>query len=106
MFRGLIALFTSGVIFNPFVLLGIGCGIWTIINMSPADIRTLFLDYRLYVVVAVVTVLYTFLFAKIYKQGGRYVDWNSTMWLAVWNFVRYFISFVLAMSFVTMISIF
>ncbi|MBE6453282.1 MAG: hypothetical protein E7017_00135 [Alphaproteobacteria bacterium] len=106
MFKGIIALFTSGIIFNPFVMMGIGCGVWAIINLPPEDIRTLFLDCRLYIIVAIVAVIYTFLFAKIYKQGGRYIDWNSTMWLAVWNFVRYFISFVLAMSFVTMISIF
>ena len=106
MIKGLLALFTSGLIFSPMVLLGVVSGAWTIVNLSPDDIRNLFFDIRFYVVVAILAVLFTILFAKVYKTGGTSIDWTATVAKMFWNFVKYFIAFVLSMSFVTMISIF
>ena len=106
MFKGLIALFTSGVIFSPLVLLGVISGFFAIIKMTPEAIADLFGDFHFYGAVAFVAAGYTLIFAKIYKEGGIDVDWPATIGRIVWNFVRYFIAFVLSMSFVTMFSIF
>ena len=66
MIKGLISLFTSGIIFNPLVLLGIISGFWCITNKEPSEIRELFNQNWLYVIVGVVAIAYTFIFAKIY----------------------------------------
>ena len=106
MIKGLIALFTSGIIFNPMVLIGVISGSYTIINLKPEEIRLLMINANFYMAVCVLAFLYTFIFARVYKTGGVNVDWGATTGLFVWNFVRFLISFVLSMSFVTMISIF
>ncbi len=104
MFKGIIALFTSGAIFNPLVLLGIISGFAAVIKLEPEQIRDFCTDSRWYLLVAVVALGYTLIFAKIYKEGGDEIDWSSTLGLAVWNFVKYFISFFLSMSFVMLVS--
>ncbi len=104
MFKGIVALFTSGAIFNPLVLLGIISGFTAVIKLEPEQIRNICGDERWYIGVAVVALLYTVIFAKIYKEGGDEVDWSSTLGLAVWNFVKYFMAFFLSMSFVMLVS--
>ncbi len=106
MFRGIIALFTSGVILNPLVLLGIFSGFYAMIKLETGTIIGLFGDMRFYAVIACIAAVYTLVFAKIYQEGGLNVDWPATSARILWNFVRYFISFVLSMSFIMMISIF
>lgn len=106
MIKGIIALFTSGAIFNPLVLAGVVSGSWCIIKLHPEQIRGLFLMPHFYGFVALVALLYTVLFAKIYQHGGVKVDLTATLGVAVWNFAKYFIAFILSMSFVMMISIF
>lgn len=106
MIKGLIALFTSGIIFNPLVLFGIISGFWCITHKEPNEIRELFFDMRLYAFVAICAMVYTFVFAKIYNGETMKVDIKSTVGLAVWNFAKYFIAFILSMSFAMMISIF
>lgn len=104
MFKGLVSLFTTGAIFNPLVILGIISGFFAIIKLQPDTIRELFGNYHFYLLVAVVAFLYTIIFAKIYKEGGIEIDWGETIGRAIWNFIKYFIAFVLSMSFLVMIS--
>ena len=106
MIKGLISLFTSGIIFTPMVLLGVISGAYAVINMSPEDIRSLMSNPLFYAGVFGVAAVYTFVFAKIYTEGGISIDWTSTGLRVIWNFVRYLMAFVLTMSFVVMISIF
>lgn len=104
MFKGIIALFTSGAIFNPFVLLGIFSGAFAVIKLAPETIRSLFGYPQFYGVVAFLSAVYTAVFAKIYKDGGVDVDWKATALRMAGNFVRYFLSFVLTMSFIVLLS--
>lgn len=106
MIKGLVALFTSGIIFNPMVLFGVISGAYTIVNKTPEEIRALFLTPFFYAVIAGISVGYTIIFARVYKIGGVHIDWFATSGSTIWNFIRYFIAFVLSMSFVIMISIF
>ena len=43
MLKGIFSLFTSGLIFNPFVLMGVVGGSWCYFTMEPNEIRSLFL---------------------------------------------------------------
>lgn len=104
MIKGIIALFTSGAIFNPFVLLGVFSGAFAIIKLDPETIKSLFGYPQFYGAVAFLSAIYTTLCAKVYKEGGIEVDWPATSGRIVWNFVRYFIAFVLTMSFIVMMS--
>ena len=106
MIKGLIALFTSGIIFNPMILLGIVSGSYTILSFAPEEIRQLMLNSDFYLVICIVAACYTFIFARVYKTGGLRVDWCTTTGVFFWNCIRYLIAFVLSMSFVTMINIF
>ena len=106
MIKGLMALFTSGVIFNPMVLLGVVSGIYSIIHFEPEQIRALLIDVRLYLGVSAISAFYTVVFAKVYDEGGLNVDWASTFGKMIWNILRYFMAFILSMSFVMMVSIF
>ena len=106
MFKGIISLFTSGVIFSPFVLLGIISGSWCYFNMQPEEIRSLLLKKEIYVIVALASWVFVCLFAKVYDNGGKYIDWSAMFWRIIANIIKFFLSFVLVMSFITMISIF
>ncbi len=106
MIKGLIALFTSGIIFNPMVLLGIISGIYTIIYFSSKEIFDILCNVNFYLGALFVAGIYTIVFARVYKAGGMVVDFGATTGMIIWNFARYIISFVLSMSFVIMISIF
>lgn len=106
MIKGLIALFTSGVIFTPMVLLGVILGICAILMMSPEELRSLFSDYHFYAFAAFVSAIWTVCFSKVYQEGGLVVDWQATIWRIVWNAVRFLMSFVLAICFVVLFSLF
>ena len=106
MLKGIMALFTSGLILNPFVLFGIISGAYVVLHFEPEGIRSLLSSSYLYMGVFVVSILYTFIFTRVYQEGGIKTDWFATFMKSVWNGVRYIVSFVLAMSFITMISIF
>jgi hypothetical protein len=104
MIKGIVALFTSGILFKPMVLLGIISGFVFMFGFDEQARQMLTEVPFLYVAVAVVAVLYTFSWDKVYKEGGEEVDWVSTTGLAVWNFALYFIALFLTISFVVLIS--
>ena len=106
MIKGLIALFTSGVIFSPMVLLGIISGAYCVVRLSPEQIRSLFIDARFYIAVVALSFIYTAFFSRVYDDGGESVDWMATFIKMIQNTIRYFLAFILSMSFIMMISIF
>ena len=106
MFKGVISLFASGAIFNPFVLFGIIAGSYCYFNMKPEEIKDLLLRKEFYAVVVFASAAYVYLFAKVYDQGGTFLDWSAMFWRMIAGIAKFLISFVLVMSFITMISIF
>ena len=106
MFKGIVSLFASGIIFNPFVLLGIISGSWCYFNMKPDDIMNLFYKNEFYAVVVGAAIVYVFCFARVYSSGGRFLDWSAMFMRIIANVIRFFISFVLVMSFISMVKIF
>ena len=106
MFKGIVSLFTTGIIFSPFVLLGIITGSVCYFNMEPIEIRNLFLRKEFYIAVVFLASVFVFLFSKRYSYGGRHLDWSAMFLSVIGNVVKFYISFILVMSFISMFSIF
>lgn len=106
MFKGFISLFTTGIIFNPFVLLGIILGSLCYFNMELNEIRNLFLRKDFFAVVVALASIFVLIFSKRYVYGGKQFDWWAMFLIVVGNVVKFYISFVLVMSFISMFSIF
>lgn len=106
MFKGIVSLFTSGLIFNPFVLSGIIIGSWCYFSMDVSAIRSLFLMKEFYVAVVGIATIFVFIFSKVYVNNGRNLDWFAMLGKIVVNVLKFFVSFVLIMSFISMITIF
>ena len=104
MIKGIVALFTSGAIFNPMVLLGIICGIGAMVRLDEEAIRALVTNYHFYLLIALVSFGYALGFHKEYKEGGIDVDYVATVFTAVWGIAKFILAFALSMSFVVMIS--
>ncbi len=104
MIKGLISLFTSGAVFHPMVLLGIIGGLYSITHLAGNDIREILTDGRLYLAAAVLSLIYSFGFKRIYQEGGRGVDFGATFLSAIAGIVRFILAYVLSMSFVLMLS--
>lgn len=106
MFKGLISLFASGVIFSPFVLLGVVSGGWCYFNLAPEGIRDLFFKNEFYVAIVSASIVYVLLFARVYERGGNSLDWVAMLLKMVSNVIKFIASFLLVMSFISLISIF
>lgn len=104
MIRGIISLFTSGAIFNPMVLLGIICGIGSIIRLNADEIKSLATDYHFYLLIALVSFGYVFGFKKEYKEGGIDLNYTAMAFTSIWGIVKFILAYFLSMSFVFMIS--
>ncbi len=104
MIKGIIALFTSGIIFNPMVLLGIIGGITVMARLDEDAIHALLTDYHLYLLAALVSFGYIFVFQKEYKEGGVEINYAAMVFTAIWGIVKFFLAFILSMSFVMMLS--
>lgn len=78
MLRGLKALFTSGLIVNPMVLIGIFGGIVFSSEFETEIIFSIFSDYNYYLVALAIAFAYVVFFQKVYIGYGSQVDWAAT----------------------------
>ena len=106
MLKGILSLFTSGVILSPFVLFGIVAGSYCYCSMELVEIQNLLIKKEFYAVVALASAVFVYLFGKVYHNGGTYLNWSAMFWRIIANIAKFFVSFVLVMSFISMISIF
>lgn len=75
MIKGIMALFTSGVIFNPMVLLGVIFGIIFDIKMDYQQMMSqVYKNYHFYLLALILAAVYNILFKKTYKTGGQVLD--------------------------------
>ncbi|MDO5387053.1 MAG: hypothetical protein Q4F75_07270 [Pseudomonadota bacterium] len=99
MFRGLAALFKSGLILNPMVLSGIAFGIF----MAAADMSKVFAlykDWHFYLLAAMWAVLYNIGFQKRYHDGGEGLDYQAMLQNVLGSAAMFLISVFCAASFV------
>lgn len=104
MIKGIISLFTSGAIFNPMVLLGIFLGVYCMVEMKETEIKELFGNYHFYLIVLVVSVIYTAIFKQVYKERGRGLDYAAMSWQVVAGVLKLVFASLLTMSFIFMLS--
>lgn len=105
MIKGLLALFTSGAILNPMVLLGIFSGIAFYVSLNGDQLTVLYSDYRLYLLAVLIAFIYNFIFKKVYQSGGMDLDFSAMLLNVVASSLKLILSSVLMMSFISMISL-
>ena len=104
MFKGLTALFSTGLLFHPMVLSGIVAAFIAINQLDNNQIYTILKTSYVYIGIFVWALVYTFSFAKIYKEGGAEVDTFATFLRVIANTIRCVLAFVLTFSFAVMMS--
>ena len=104
MIKGIISLFTSGAIFNPMVLLGIFLAIFAMIKMTPAEMEALFKNYHLYLLVLLISFVYTFTMKKVYKDNGTDLDFTAMALGVLGGVLKFVLACFLMIAFVVMLS--
>ena len=97
MIRGIIALFTSGLIFTPQVLLGIISGF---IFGTKLDIEQIKQIYKLpvfYITVFVIISVYVYLFKRTYKNARGDIDWGDNLLRVIGYYLMFFLSNILTL---------
>lgn len=103
MIKGILALFKSGVIFDPFVLLGIVMGSITMLTSNKEAMEALYKQNSFYLFILLLAFLYNFLIKKVYKNDGVSFDWLKMGWNIVASFVKFIVSCVFSILFFLML---
>ena len=105
MIKGIIALFTSGIIFNPMVLLGIIFGFLFDIFLSYEEILSkVYKNPHFYLLGAIFAGLYVYFIKPTYTEGGRSYDWAAMGLSLVFSTIKFVIASVLAIAFAEMFA--
>lgn len=104
MIKGILALFRSGLIFNPMVLSGILLAFIAIASLDDAMLKALYTNSGLYILALICAGIYVYFFKPIYFTGGYKINWKETILSTIGHFLMFIISFVCAMLFVSVIS--
>jgi hypothetical protein len=104
MIKGIIALFTSGAMFNPMVILGILGGFAAMGFLDSDQLYALYTNPTLYLCMILVAGAYVVCCRRVYYRGGVDVDWGQTALSVVGHFLRLVVSFIFSMLFVYSIS--
>ncbi|MFI3242452.1 MAG: hypothetical protein R3Y43_07785 [Alphaproteobacteria bacterium] len=99
MIKGLRALFSSKIIFNPFVLLGICYGFYLYRSLELEDIIVEYKKTQIYLLVLILSSLYNVFVKKHYKYGGFSIDWSDTFLAILGGVFKFVLASVLAISF-------
>ncbi len=103
MIKGLLSLFTSGLIFNPMVLCGVILGIYCMTHMESEAINALFHNSYLYLAVLLFSLVFHFSFKRIYKDDQT-LDYMAVLGEALLGVVKFVFASILTMSFIVLIS--
>lgn len=78
MFRGIFALFTTGLILQPMVLCGIVLGCFFYGFLSGNEIAAVYKSFWFYLAAMVPPTVYFLGFRRVYQTNGK-TDWTETM---------------------------
>lgn len=101
MLKGLQALFTSGILLDPLVLLGLilgGCFYW---GLTGEQIRAIYFDYRFYALSFIICLIYNFMVRPVYRLGGFGIDNARTFANVVLSCLKFVLSSLLMMAFIS-----
>lgn len=104
MIKGILALFRSGLIFNPMVLIGVSLGFVSMARLDAVMLKALYTNYSLYALMFMVALGYVYFFKCVYVEGGYEIDWKETLLSAFGHFLMLVISFIFSMLFVMVVS--
>lgn len=104
MIKGILALFKSGLILNPMVLLGIISGFIAMGTLEDEQLHALYTSYHLYLLMLLIAALYVYVFKRTYFRGGLETDWKETGLTALGHFLMLVVSFIFSMLFVMVMS--
>ncbi len=104
MIKGILALFKTGVIFNPFVLGGIISGFILVSRLDADGIKAFYQNYHVYLLLFLLGVGYNFLFKKEYKDNGDELNYTAMFWKSVVCLIKFIFSSIMAISFVGLLS--
>lgn len=104
MIKGILALFRSGLIFNPMVLLGILTGFIAMGSLEDKQLHDFYTNYHLYLLMLLVAGIYVYIFKRTYYKGGVITDWKATSQTIIGNFLMLVISFIFSMLFIMVMS--
>lgn len=104
MIKGILALFNLGLIYNPMVLLGILTGFVAMGALDDEQLRALYTNYHLYLLMLLIACLYVYFLKRTYMQNGYDTDWKATIQTMIGHFLMLVVSFIFSMLFVMSIS--
>lgn len=105
MIKGIIALFTSGIIFRLPVLMGIIVGFFMMFKFSDEQIFAAFRNPLLYIFGLIISFVYAFTIKRVYQKGGSIVDWRATFYSIFGHFVSYVAAVIFSCLFIFTISL-
>lgn len=105
MIRGLLALFSSGLIFAPQVLAGIILGLFLGAKLPLEQIKSIYCNQNFYICVFFFIGLYVFIFKRTYKNSRGDIDWQDNLLRIFGYCAMFFISNIMAISFVYMLFV-
>ena len=103
MFRGVLALFRSGAIFDPFVLSGILMGLITVFSKNKETFEALYKNNSFYLLILLLGFLYNFFFKKVYQDDGETLNYLVMGWNILMSLVKFVISCAFSIVFVMML---
>lgn len=104
MIKGILALFRSGLILNPMVLLGIILGFWAMSSLEGDMLRAFYTSPYVYLLMLLVASLYVYFFKRTYNPRTYTTNWPATVQTMIGAFLTFVFSFVMSMLFVMVVS--
>ena len=99
MLKGILSLFTSGMVLNPMFLIGLAGGAYMSYYFDPEKIYSIFFDYKIYALAVAVGFIYTFLFNRVQKGYSGAVDWAETFKQFITNSINLVVTLICAVIF-------
>lgn len=100
MIKGIIALFSSGLILAPQVLSGIIFGLLFSTKLKLEQIYSIYKNPAFYLLILIFISAYVFTFKKTYKNSRGDIDWNDNIMRIIGYCGMFLITNVLTISFV------
>ena len=101
MIRGIVALFTSGILTNPMVLLGIVLGSVFYGMFDGTQIFQIYKKPSFYGLALVLSCIYVLGFRRVYTENGD-TNWTETLLAIVAGVFKFVLASVLMISFISL----
>ena len=101
MIRGIVALFASGLLTNPLVLLGVITGSLFYAFLSANEIYLIYKTPAFYGISLLLVCSYILGFRRVYQENGK-TDWKETFLAIIGGLFKFVVASVLMISFISL----